>query len=157
MLSYWVRELPGSPNVRNKYRYNVEKLSDGSRIYLMRPTRLNKGCDFVIHCENFLTFKNGNSRPPSQGDLIAELEKTLKSLDSTCRRAVLAGLIRVYNCEEVNGVVASVKGSCRDMLQAERMLKLAKWLFIEQDVTYWTESGREMLRGAIEVKFGRVS
>src|SRR6266571_3490136 len=91
ILSYWLRELPGAPNLRNKYRYNVEKLADGSRIYLMRPTRLNKGCDFVIHCENFLTFKNGNSRPPSQSDLIAELEKTLKSLDPACRKAVLAG------------------------------------------------------------------
>src|SRR3989442_15091263 len=87
MLSYWVRELPGAANVRNKYRYNVEKLADGSRIYLMRPTRLNKGCDFVIHCENFLTFKNGNSRPPSQTDLVLELEKTLKLLDPSCRKA----------------------------------------------------------------------
>ena len=63
-------------------------------------------------------------------------------------------MMRVYNCEDVNSVVASLKASCRDMLQVERMLKLAKWLFIEQDVTYWTESGREMLRSAIEAKFG---
>src|SRR6185369_3978305 len=124
MLVYWMREQPGTHTVRNCYRYNVETLSDGSSIYLMRPTRLNKGCDFVIHCENFLTFKNGNSRPPSQNDVIAELGKTLKSLDPPCRKAVLRALMRVFNCEEVNAVVASLDGSCRDMLAAERTLKL---------------------------------
>lgn len=73
VFQYWIKEEPGTAIVRNTYRYNAEKLSDGSRIYLTRPTRLNKGADFVICCENFTKFKNGNDKPPSHGDLITEL------------------------------------------------------------------------------------
>jgi hypothetical protein len=41
-------------------------------------------------------------------------------------------------------------------MRAERVLLLAKWFFIEQDVTYWTESGRHMLRTFFEEKFGKL-
>ena len=60
---------------------------------------------------------------------------------------------RVWDCEEVNDVVADLNLFVGDV-RAERALKLAKWLFIEQDVTYWTESGRHMLRQWIENTFG---
>jgi hypothetical protein len=43
----------------------------------------------------------------------------------------------------------------KNNVKAERMLLLAKWFFIEQDVTYWTESGRHMLRGGFESRFGK--
>ena len=137
--------------VRNTYRYDVEKLSDGSRIYLTRPTRLNKGADFVICCENFTKFKNGNDKPPSHDDLILEMcqlgqpDEHLKEL--------LAALRRIWDCEDSNKVLTDLKffkGNAR----AERLLLLAKWFFIEQDVTYWTDSGRHMLRDGFEDKFG---
>jgi len=152
MLVYWMREQPGTHTVRNCYRYNVETLSDGSSIYLMRPTRLNKGCDFVIHCENFLKFKNGNPRPPRQGTLIDELD-ILTAVSVQHKEEILTALRRVWDCENVNTVVADLK-LFQGNVQAERALKLAKWLFIEQDVTYWTESGRHMLRQRIEDSYG---
>jgi hypothetical protein len=40
--------------------------------------------------------------------------------------------------------------------KAERVLLLAKWFFIEQDVTYWIESGRNMLRTFFEEQFGKL-
>jgi hypothetical protein len=32
----------------------------------------------------------------------------------------------------------------------EMLLKILKWLFIEQDITYWNYDGRQMLKMAIE-------
>ncbi len=152
MLEHWMREKPGTTQVRNIYRYNVETLADGSGIYLLRPARLNKGCDFVIYCENFLKFKNGNPKPPQQRTLTEELEK-LASLSANHKTEILAALRRVWDCEDVEVVVTDLK-LFRGSIAAERSLKLAKWLFIEQDVTYWTESGRQMIRDWIEAQFG---
>ena len=59
LLNQWIIEIIGT-----KYRYFVETLTDGNRIYLERPGRLNKGCDFVILIENHVKFKNGNDRAP---------------------------------------------------------------------------------------------
>lgn len=152
MLVAWMREQPGTLTRRICYRYNVETLADGSGIFLLRPTRLNKGCDFVIMCENFLKFKNGNPKPPQQQTLIDELH-TLTTLSLDHKLEILRAVRRTWDCEEVNGIIAELK-LFRGDVRAERALKLAKWLFIEQDVTYWTESGRYMLRQWIEEALG---
>ena len=60
LLDFLVCEKAGTGNKENtsKYRYNVELLACGNKIYLTRPVPLNKGFDFVIHVENYL-FMNG--------------------------------------------------------------------------------------------------
>jgi hypothetical protein len=35
-------------------------------------------------------------------------------------------------------------------LPPDQLLYIIKWLFIEQDVTYWLQTGRDMLMAAIE-------
>ena len=35
-------------------------------------------------------------------------------------------------------------------LTLEMLLKILKWLFIEQDITYWNYDGRQMLKMAID-------
>lgn len=65
ILQTWIEEDPGV----GQYRYDVENCSDGSKIYLLRPGRLNKGCDFIVVSENFLKFKNGNDKPPKHHDV----------------------------------------------------------------------------------------
>ncbi len=60
LLRQWISESP-----QTKYRYFVEVLNSVQRIYLERPGRLNKGCDFVIYAENSYQWKNGNDRPPN--------------------------------------------------------------------------------------------
>lgn len=152
LVRRWLRELPGTGELKHTYRYDVEQLRDRSRIYLTRPTRLNKGMDFVIYCENFTKWKKGTSRPPSHGDLFGEIQ-------SICGRShrhsleVRRALGRIWNCEDPDKVAASLR-LLRDDVQAERALKLGRWMFIEQDLTYWTESGRWMLRGGIEDRIG---
>lgn len=151
VFQHWLDEEPGTPAVRNTYRYDVETLSNGCQIYLTRPTRLNKGADFVICCEGFTKFKNGNDKPPSHNDLLSEFEHL--GQPAVRKKELLRALGRIWGCENSASVIAELtllKGNAR----AERMLLLAKWFFIEQDVTYWTESGRHMLRHAFEERFG---
>lgn len=152
VFQHWINEKPGSPSVRNTYRYDVEKLSDSSLIYLTRPTRLNKGADFVICCEGFTKFKNGNDRPPSHQDLVAEMKALVKKSPEHLAE-MLNALKRIWNCESSKAVLSELK-LFRGDAKAERVLLLAKWFFIEQDVTYWTESGRHMLRDYFEDEFG---
>jgi hypothetical protein len=132
----------------------VEKLSDGSQIYLTRPTRLNKGADFRIFCERFKKYKNGNDRPPSHKDLAAEVTELIADSPSH-KKELLSAVRRVWECEPSVSVLADLKLFAGNK-KAERVLLLAKWFFIEQDVTYWIESGRNMLRTFFEEQFGKL-
>ena len=152
VFQHWINEQPGSSSVRNTYRYDVEKLSDGSFVYLTRPARLNKGADFVILCQNFIKFKNGNDKPPKHGDLFDEL-KPLAARSGAHKKEILTALRRIWDCEDSKQVLSSLK-LFKNNVKAERLLLLAKWHFIEQDVTYWTDSGRHMLRNGFESQFG---
>lgn len=152
VLAAWTEEAPGTPTIRNKYRYDVEVICDGGRVYLRRPARLNKGADFVVCCENFIKFKNGNDKPPRHADLQDALRR-LAARSPAHRAELLSALRRIWDCEP-SGVVLDDLNLLRRDADAERALLVAKWLFIEQDVTYWTESGRHMLRGGIEAEFG---
>ncbi len=153
VFQHWINENPGTQIVRNTYRYDVEELSDGNKIYLTRPTRLNKGADFVICCEGFTKFKNGNDKPPSHGDLFDELSKLASS--AAAKHELLHALRRIWDCENSKKVLGDLK-HFKGNVKAERILLLAKWFFIEQDVTYWTDSGRHMLRDGFEDKFGKL-
>lgn len=57
VITKWLTERPGLPDIPTKYRYNVERMIDKTWVYLLRPAGLNKGCDFVIKCEGFLKFR----------------------------------------------------------------------------------------------------
>ena len=154
VFQHWIKEDPGTPVLRNTYRYDVESLASGKLIYLTRPTRLNKGADFVILCEDFTKFKNGNNKPPRHGDLIQEIADVC-AVSSASSAEFLVALRRIWDCESSKNVLSELSVLKND-LKAERALLLSKWFFIEQDVTYWTESGRHMLRGFFEGEFGKL-
>jgi hypothetical protein len=152
MASAWLKEAPGNAVLRNCYRYFVETLQNNDRIYLLRPAGLNNGIDFKIYCEGFTKHGNGNNRPPSHKDLLGELAELAQQ--STAHGDELRGALRrIWECVPPNDVCAAL-GHFQGSLRAERSLKLARWFFIEQDVTYWTGSGRHMLRSAVEDVIG---
>ncbi|MBI3051538.1 hypothetical protein HYY74_03705 [Candidatus Woesearchaeota archaeon] len=62
---------------------------------------------------------------------------------------LLKAIDRVWNCEEPDKVLMGYKFSFTKGLSVEALLKILKWLFIEQDITYWNYDGREMLKKAI--------
>ena len=153
VFEWWLSEDPGDLVHRRTYRYDVEELADGSKIYLTPPTRLNKGADFIVYSENYLRFKNGNDRPPKQAEVVEEL-KALAKFSGAHAIELLTSIRRIWDCEHSEEVLADLR-RFKGNLNAQRSLLLVKWLFIEQDVTYWTDSGRWMLREGIEREIGR--
>ena len=129
-----------------RYKYFVEKLKDGRRVYLLRPTYLNKGIDFQVWVERFDGTDDG--RPSHQGvfkDLKLKKQENPKNLPQLIR-----AIDRVWNCEEPDTVLRGLgQVTFKKGLPNEMLLKILKWLFIEQDITYWNYDGRGMLKMAI--------
>lgn len=58
---------------------------------------------------------------------------------------------RVYICERLNKVLHDAERlSYTNGWSVEIVLKLVKWFFIEQDITYWNRTGRDMLWNGIK-------
>lgn len=70
------------------------------------------------------------------------------------RRLLLHGIWRVWECRSVKPLLRKFSEGDHQRLWAERILGMVRWLFIEQDITYWATSGRAMLRKGFEAKFG---
>jgi hypothetical protein len=150
MCDRWAKEEPYT-----NYRYNVEKCEDSKRIYLRRPTFLNKGFDFQVNLEGFRSVtreaKGATKEMPSHKDVIDDLQRKVKdhsALSDDLHKAVS----QIYDCVEPTEVLERHK-RLRQIgtgLPIDKLLLILKWLFIEQDLTYWLQTGRNMLMSAIE-------
>jgi len=139
-----------SENPQIKYRYFIERLKDNSRIYLERPGRLNKGCDFVIYIENHYLWQNGNDRPPDHDFVLNNLRLKHNLLNDNEWNSLNTAIGDIYNCQSyanANQHISELREV--DGHSYELLLKLVRWFFIEQDITYWSGSGREMFFNAI--------
>lgn len=152
VLMKWAEEECGNANAFQRYRYNVEQLPNGGLVYLHRPAFKNKGCDFVVNCDPGIPRDDGRKhKNPRHVDLIGELKLISEQITNGCTW-VLAAVDAVWRCEDVTKTCASL---CKKIdnpdlaFRAERALKVAKWLFIEQDITDWNTSGRDMLMDGI--------
>lgn len=142
VLDAWLEEEENS-----RYRYNVEECSNGKKVYLLRPTWLNKGLDFQINLEGF---KSKSQEAPKHGDLISDLEDKSQESPEKYKELRLA-IDEVYGCVEPEVALKKHPGlKFKSGLPVDTMLKLLKWLFIEQDLTYWNNSGRRMFMSAIK-------
>ncbi len=138
----------GKGNLTSKYRYNVELLSSGRSIYLERPAVLNKGFDFVIHVENEI-FMNGKSNP-KHADILGDL-RTKKNADINIFNKLVDGIGRVYDCEDPDDFLYEYKDVVfKEGFSIELIMKVIKWLFIEQDIRFWNWSGRSMFMEYIQ-------
>lgn len=145
IIHTWLKESIGK-----KYRYFVETLSDDNRIYLERPANLNKGCDFVIYAENYYKFKNKNDKPPPHKKLFSIFDELKQSYSAEQLIDFFDLVTKVHQCENI-----FVENHSYLNMELELPLKLVKWFFIEQDVTYWNYNGRDMLYDGIKKYFGR--
>jgi len=145
LLDTWKAESQNT-----SYRYFVEILSNGKRIYLERPASLNKGCDFKIYAEDLLLHKNGNDKPPSHKDIIDDLQHKAQENAQSYQRLVVL-IEKVYQCDDFDEIIEMAKEiPFHTGWSCETLLKLIKWFFIEQDITYWNGVGRRMFWDAIQ-------
>ena len=146
ILNQWANESTGQ-----RYRYFVGTLADDQKIYLERPGNLNKGCDFVIYMENLVVWKNGNDRPPKLDYLLNDLRDKKANMSQQNWNELFHSICSVYSLEvyiaphDCENEISNCGG-----MNLEQILVLCKWFFIEQDITYWYGSGRQMLFSAIE-------
>lgn len=145
ILNQWIVE-----NSNSKYRYFVEVLANGNRIYIERPGRLNKGCDFVIFIENHITFNNGNDKPPRHDFITDDLAIKKQNLTQNEWNLFLQAISSIYNCEPYQTAFEFCINLPSIGESYELVLKTLRWLFIEQDITYWSGQGRNMLYSHIQ-------
>lgn len=157
VLMKWSDESSGSANSYQRYRYNVETFPENGVIYLHRPAFKNKGCDFVVNCEPQIPRDDGKRhKNPRHRDLIQELLFISDSIPQF-KGDIWRSILNVFNCENVAKVSSDIcnqVGNTELEWHIERALKVAKWLFIEQDITDWNTSGRHMLLNEIQEKLG---
>lgn len=142
----------GKGDLSSKYCYIVESY-DNYTIELHRPAGLNKGYDFTVHI-NGMYFKKTRKRTyPSHDDIIECLMCVQKNYSSHNYDKVRKIIIDIFNCQnpsvnEVRGVF--FKDYMGDNRPIAIILLAIKWLFIEQDITYWNWSGRNMLMNSLK-------
>lgn len=149
LIEEFLKEQPGSIKSVTEYYYFVVTLQNDKRIYLKWPAALYKGVDFGVRIEDtqFRYGKHGNiistGNCPSHDDIINDLSK--KKLENPIEFNRLKTLLdKIYHCQPINDL------EYRDYSfttgpSVEIIFKSIKWLFIEQDVTYWNRNGRVML------------
>jgi hypothetical protein len=132
-----------------KFRYPVENLSTGQRLFIFRPAGLNKwNFDFKVevlegfglgrgtHDEIKSDFQNKKRENPQKYTVLLEVLTTL------------------YNCSE-NDIDQLLKNypdlqtSFKTGAKVDILLKVVKWMFIMEDIVYWNYKGRAMLYNAI--------
>lgn len=142
-----LNEEPGKGNaiLASHYIYYVETLSDGRRVFLKRPAFLHNGFDFVVCVEN-MNYANPGERArnnPKHEDILHDLET--KYFDQPDEYNKLYALLyKVLNCQEVSEEEMK-QLNFKSGLPVDHILKVIKWLFIEQDIRYWNYSGRYKL------------
>jgi hypothetical protein len=129
-----------------RYKYFVETLKDGRKVFLLRPTFLNKGIDFQVWVERM---DGSQDKRPSHKDVFEDLKIKKKEKPRDCSLLKQA-IGRVWNCEEPDEVLKNIKLDYKNGFSTELLLKILKWLFIEQDITYWNYEGRLMLKKGID-------
>lgn len=156
VITEFLKEEPGTGNkdLTSSYIYNVEKIDGEGVIFLSRPAHLNKGFDFVVHVEG-MVFGN-NKTNPRHSDILDDLTNKLVYLESQgddvvewARKDILSMIQKVFYGVETNLIVENFEPtydlSGLPGMSFEMILKILKWLFIEQDICYWNWSGRNML------------
>jgi hypothetical protein len=138
-----------------RYRYNVEKCTDGSIVYLTRPTR-NAGVDFQVCVEGFRSRKSGSNRP-SHPDVVLDLRRKLRA-KPRLKKELFYAISDVFECVEPSRAIRRHPRILKLAvgLPIDKVLRVIKWLFIEQDVAYWLGTGRNMLMHEIEKRVFKI-
>ena len=145
----------GTGELSSRYWYTVENYADSS-IVLKRPAILNKGFDFTVNIDN-IYFKGNKKRRhtnPCHDDIVDILSHVKATYPSEYERVVLQvkNIFEMieYNFHEIEHM-EFIDGD--DVKHPVGIALLAiKWLFIEQDITYWNWSGRNKLMNGLEEK-----
>lgn len=156
IINIFLNETAGTGKGSNtsRYKYVVNVLPDGRKVYLSRPANFNNGFDFTLNVENTnfnLGLKNEKGNPkrastrPTHENILTDLRN--KKVENNALYDSLIDQVKlIYKCQKPTKVNFIFKTGH----SSELILECIKWLFEEQDVTYWNYSGRSMFYNAIK-------
>ncbi|HOX54828.1 MAG TPA: hypothetical protein PLC32_05235, partial [Candidatus Omnitrophota bacterium] len=103
VIDTFIRESAGrgKGEETSKYKYIVETLSSGEKVYLTRPVPLNKGFDFIVHVENYI-FMNGKDNP-KHDDIKQDLQNK-KQLNAQAYNKLVEALEEVFYCNDPDDI-----------------------------------------------------
>lgn len=150
IIAIFLDENPGTgkKELTSRYRYVTKILRNGSEVYLSRPANFNNGFDFTLNVSdtNFnsnIKNKRATTRP-THGNIYSDLKRKKKENPKLYSK-LIAQINLLYNCQAPTKIDFNFKTGH----STELILECIKWLFAEQDVTYWNYSGRAMFYGGI--------
>ena len=144
----------GQGSNSTRVMYCMEKTFNNEIIYLQRPAYLNKGFDFTVNVKNY-NFKAPTVINPNRlthtprHDSIFYLLDLIKNSNMNDFCLIQTTIDKIYFCEDPTNLLQqsqfqSLNNKYISGVEYETLLKVIKWLFIEQDITYWSFSGRKM-------------
>ena len=139
VVEEFLKEKPGpaKDETYNRYEYLAEKTKEGN-ILLIRPANLKLGFDFRIDVDKII-FRKG-THAPTHIDIFEDLKKKFLEDVGFCDEVIKA-IIDVNNMAEPEEILINFED--KDVgYSVELLLKLSKWLAIEQDIRYWNGWGR---------------
>jgi hypothetical protein len=147
-----MEENPGQGTGKfvSRYKYIVERFSDGRKLYLIRPAQYKMGFDFQIWIEN--RNKSDANKMPSYNDIIQDL-KSKEDENHHNLIILLKAIEKILICEDDDRILNWLKSKEVNFSigeETEILLKIIKWMFIEQDIRYWNFSGRMKLKNFID-------
>jgi len=156
IIELFLKEKPGTGKgkLTTRYKYIVDELNDGRKVYLSRPANFNNGFDFTLNVSdtNFnlgLLNKKGktkrSSTRPTHNNILTDL-KNKKQENSVLYKQFIDQIDLVFECKNPT----KIKFSFKSGHPSELLIECIKWLFVEQDVTYWNYSGRTMFYNGIK-------
>ena len=150
VIECFLDEEPGTGkrDLASKYFYNVE-CCENRNIFIARPATLNYGMDFTVHVSGVeFRPKYAYKDRPKHDDIIQDLMQK-KSKDPITYQKLAHLIQKIFLCQDVEKEELRSLTIDAGLLTCEEVSLVAKWLFIEQDVTYWNYSGRAMFYSAL--------
>lgn len=142
IINIFLDENPGTGkgDLTSRYSYIVKK-KNNNEVFLKRPAQFNNGFDFTLNVSNINFNPSGRSTTrPTHKNIIDDLKLKKKSNEKLYEELRIQ-IDKIYNCQNPDKTDFDFGVG----LDSEILLECIKWLFIEQDVTYWNYSGRGML------------
>ena len=139
----------GKGELTSRYNYTVEQFSEYS-VILRRPATLNWGFDFVVETPGIYYKQEGGRRHqnPSHKDIVQILHQVKNNIGVDKYERVKNLIWEIFSLKDFNiNDISDISFFDADgIARPLSILLLAiRWLFIEQDITYWNTSGRSML------------
>lgn len=173
LIEHFKSESPGTGKQENSSRWIycvAHTLNQENFVYLQRPASLNKGFDFTVNTSNIDFFAPTAKKPsritktPRHDSLYPPLD-TLQ-LNFPDRFLILRqALEQTFLCNDTIQIetehsaifaeefIYSPINTISLRIDCKTILHTIKWLFMEQDITYWNFTGRYMYYSSLVERY----